>query len=157
MLVKSMSHDDVHAAAKVHEISFPRQTLSQDWICANFNAFPKIIPFVAEVDDQIIGYIFWAQKSGFRSEVVLELEQMAVHPDHRGQGIGQKLIEDSVPQVKAYLSTQNSILKHVLVTTRADNDAQALYRKTLGAEVEAVIKNLYSADEVFMVARHIKL
>ena len=157
MLVRSMGHDDVHAAAAIHEVSFPRQTLSQDWISANFNAFPKVIPFVAQVDDQIIGYIFWTQKSGFRSEVVLELEQMAVHPDHRGQGIGQKLIEDSVPQVKSYLTTQNSILKYVVVTTRADNDAQALYRKTLGAEVEAVIKNLYSADEVFMVARHIKL
>jgi hypothetical protein len=44
-----------------------------------------------------------------------------------------------------------------VVTTRADNDAQALYRTTLGAEVEAVIKNLYSADEVFMAARHNKL
>ena len=157
MLVGSMSPDHVHAAAKVHQISFPRQTLSQDWISANFNGFPKIIPFVAELNDQAIGYIFWTQKSGFRSEVILELEQMAVHPDHRGQGIGQKLVEDSLPQVKAYLTTQNSILKHIVVTTRADNDAQALYRTTLGAEVEAVIKNLYSADEVFMVARHNKL
>ena len=157
MLVRSMSPDDVHATAKVHQISFPRQTLSQDSISANFNGFPKIIPFVTELNDQTIGYIFWTQKSGFRSEVILELEQMAVHPDHRGQGIGQKLVEDSVPQVKAYLTTQNSILKHIVVTTRADNDAQALYRKTLGAEVEAVIKNLYSADEVFMAARHNKL
>jgi ribosomal protein S18 acetylase RimI-like enzyme len=42
-----------------------------------------------------------------------------------------------------------------LVSTRTDNQAQKLYRKVLGAEVEATIKNLYSADEVYMVARHV--
>lgn len=35
---------------------------------------------------------------------------------------------------------------------RADNKAQELYKKTLGAEVVSVIKNLYSADEVIMIA-----
>ena len=44
-------------------------------------------------------------------------------------------------------------LKAVVVTTRADNAAQKLYRKTLGAEVEATIASLYSGDEVLMVAR----
>jgi hypothetical protein len=40
------------------------------------------------------------------------------------------------------------------VTTRTDNHAQRLYRKALGATPEAVIQDLYSADEVIMVARN---
>jgi hypothetical protein len=32
-----------------------------------------------------VGYIIWVQKSGFRPEAVLELEQLAVLPGARGQ------------------------------------------------------------------------
>ncbi|MEF1228663.1 N-acetyltransferase, partial [Vibrio fortis] len=33
--------------------------------------------------------------------------------------------------------------------------AQQLYKSTLGAEVETTISNLYSADEVLMIARNV--
>ena len=75
-----------------------------------------------------MGYIIWVQKSGFRPEAVLELEQLAVLPGARGQGWGKTLILDSLPQVKQHLAGQDSTLKHVLVTTRADNFAQKLYQ-----------------------------
>ena len=63
------------------------------------------------------------------------------------------LITRSLPEVKRRLAQQDSKLKHILVNTRADNYAQQIYQKLLGAEVEMTIKSLYSADEVFMVAR----
>ena len=111
--------------------------------------------YVAERDSKIIGYIHWTQKSGFRPEVVLELEQMAVLPKIQGKGIGSKLIEESLPMIKEDLNKSGAILKHIMVTTRADNYAQKLYRKTIGAEVECTIRDLYSADEVIMIARNV--
>lgn len=42
-----------------------------------------------------------------------------------------------------------------MVNTRADNFAQTLNKKTLGAEVEVTIPDLYSADEVIMIARYV--
>ena len=39
-----------------------------------------------------------------------------------------------------------------MVSTRRDNRAQNLYEKTIGAKINAVIKDLYSGDEVIMVA-----
>ncbi|QPF76416.1 GNAT family N-acetyltransferase [Roseateles sp. DAIF2] len=150
-----MNAADIPAVAEVHRASFVRQCLSHEWISASFNARPKTLAFVAEREGAVAAYIFWTQKSGFRPEVVLELEQLAVHPAHRARGVGRALIERSLPLVKALLhEQQGAVLKHVLVTTRADNHAQQLYRQTLGAEIEAVIPNLYSADEVLMVARH---
>jgi len=74
---------------------------------------------------------------------------------YHGQGIGRSLIEETLPFVKYQLAKQGSALKHVTVTTRADNQAQKLYKDTLGAEVESTIGNLYSADEVFMIARDV--
>ncbi|KTC87162.1 hypothetical protein Ldro_1834 [Legionella drozanskii LLAP-1] len=70
----------------------------------------------------------------------------------RGKGIGALLIRESVNAIKNYLNDSSSKLKAILVSTRTDNSAQALYKKALGAEQVAVIKDLYSHDEVIMIA-----
>ena len=44
----------------------------------------------------------------------------------------------------------------IIVATRVDNHAQKIYKNTLGAETEATIRDLYSADEVFMILRNIE-
>ncbi len=111
--------------------------------------------YVAVDGPDIIGYIHWTQKSGFRPEVVLELEQIAVLPGAQGRGVGRDLIDGSLPMVREQLDTRGAILKHIIVTTRADNYAQSLYRDALGAEVECTIRGLYSADEVIMIARNV--
>lgn len=153
--VRKMYEQDLECAAKVHQEAFPRQRSSYQWLECNLNAAPRMLSYVVLINHRCVGYIIWSQKSGFRPEVILELEQIAVASNYRGQGIGRQLIVASLPDVKTQLSHQGAVLKHIVVTTRSDNHAQRLYKETLGAEVEAVISNLYSADEVFMVARHL--
>ena len=155
MNVRKMTAHDIHAVAEVHEAAFARQTMSREWIQCNFSAYPRTQLFVAEEDGAIVGFIHWTQKSGFRSTVVLELEQIAVQPEFQGRGIGRQLITKSLPLVRAELDKRGATLKHIMVTTRADNDAQKLYKKTLGVETEATITDLYSADEIFMIRRNI--
>jgi ribosomal protein S18 acetylase RimI-like enzyme len=86
--------------------------------------------------------------------VALELEQLAVLSKFRAQGIGRALIRESVLEVATVLQQRSARVKSVLVTTRADYRAQRLYKEVLGAEVQATIANLYSADEVIMVAQN---
>ena len=150
-----MNKGDLKETSIVHKAAFTRQRLSIEWLECNLNAFPRFLCFVAEIDDSIVGYITWSQKSGFRSETILELEQIAVIPEHHSKGIGKSLIQNSLPLVKEQLIKQDSKLKHIIVSTRADNHAQRLYKNILGADVESTIKNLYSADEVIMVARNV--
>lgn len=150
-----MEENDLNKAAHVHAEAFPRQKQSLEWLRCSLKAFPRLFCYVTEQDNQIIGYIIWAQKSGFRPEATIELEQIAIHPNVHGKGFGQNIIEQSLIQVKQQLSKNGSSIKNILISTRADNQAQKLYRKALGAEVEATISNLYSADEVYMVARHV--
>ena len=154
-MIRFMQKDDLNETSIVHKTAFTRQRLSLEWLECNLNAFPRFLSFVAEIEGSIVGYITWSQKSGFRPEAILELEQIAVLPRYHNQGIGKKLIENSLPLVRKQLNQQSSKLKHIIVTTRADNHAKKLYKSTLGAEVEAIISNLYSADEVFMVARNV--
>lgn len=152
--IREMVEEDIPAVAYVHHQAFSRQLDSEKWITCNFRAAPRIKYYVAMQDSTVVGYIHWTQKSGFRSEAVLELEQIAVLPRHQGQGIGRRLIEESLPRMREQLVERGASLKAVMVTTRADNYAQRLYRDTLGAEVECTIRDLYSADEVVMIARN---
>jgi len=154
--IRSMNREDIAAVAAVHESAFPRQTCSKEWIQCNFSAFPRMQFFVADSNNEILGFIHWSQKSGFRKAVVMELEQIAVAPEVQGRGIAERLITGSLPIVRKKLAERGAILKNLFVTTRADNKAQQLYRKVLGAKVEATIRDLYSADEVLMVARDIE-
>ncbi len=155
MKIRYMNKDDLNEASQVHREAFVRQMLSFEWLECNLNAFPRFLCFVAESNESIVGYIIWVQKSGFRPEAIVDLEQIAVLSKYHGQGIGRELIEKSLPLVKTQLEKQGSKLNYITVNTRSDNHAQQLYKNVLGAEVEAVISNLYSADEVFMVARSV--
>ena len=153
--IRRMELSDVAAVSAVHAQSFSRQLNSEEWILCNFKAYPRTRIFVAHVDEEIVGYIQWIEKSGFRREVVLELEQIAVLSDRRSQGIGSCLINSSLTLVKEELAQREAVLKHVVVTTRTDNDAQKIYRETLNASVETIIPELFSADEVIMIARDV--
>ena len=154
--IRIMELSDVAAVSAVHSQSFSRQLNSEEWILYNFRAYPRIRIYVAQADKEIVGYIQWIEKSGFRKEVVLELEQIAVLTEWRSQGIGSNLINSSLALVKEELALREAVLKHVVVTTRTDNDAQKIYRETLNASVESIIPELFSGDEVIMIARNIE-
>lgn len=153
--VIAASNEHIEAIAKIHQMAFVRQSDSRQWIECNYRAFPRMMLFCAVKAEQVVGYIMWNQKSGFRQEVVLELEQLAVDPDEQGHGVGTRLIDRSLALVRNILAENGSRVKHIVVTTRADNQAQQLYKKTLGAQVEMTIRNLYSSDEVYMIARNV--
>ena len=155
MKVRLMEKTDLDNVAEIHRLTFVRQQNSLQWIQCNFNAFPRFLNFVAEKEGKILGYIIWIQKSSFRPQAVIELEQLAVSPNFQNQGVSRQLITESLALVNNHLSLNGSTLKHILVTTRADNFAQQLYKSTLGAEIETTITNLYSDDEVLMIARNV--
>jgi ribosomal protein S18 acetylase RimI-like enzyme len=151
--IRRATPNDKAAIAAIHLEAFPRQRDSMQWVAATLAAAPRMLVYVAVHHDEVVGFAFWAQKSGIRTESVLELDQIAVQSTHRGQGLGEKLIRDSLKLVKAELANNGQTIKSILVSTRADNAAQRLYARVLGARVEAEIEDLYSAAEVLMVAK----
>ena len=148
-----MVKEDIGSVAEIHSQLFLRQHSSEKWIKSNFAAYPRVMMFVArDQEGKVVGYIQWTHKSGFRKEAVIELEQIGVTRKYQNQGIGRKLIVQSLNEVKNYLGMNNSIMKSILISTRIDNEAQNLYKSVLGAKVVATISELYSSDEVLMIA-----
>ncbi len=152
-VVRQAYENDIDAIADLHQDAFVRQRESAVWVRATVAAWPRMLVYVLHRNQNIVGYVFWAQKSGLRSAAVVELDQIAIRSDLRGQGLGERLIRESLAQVKSVLEDNAQSLKSIIVSTRADNEAQRLYEKVLGAKVVASIENLYSATEVLMVAK----
>ncbi|MEM5829683.1 MAG: GNAT family N-acetyltransferase [Candidatus Aenigmatarchaeota archaeon] len=156
ILIKRMKEKQIEEVAKVASKCFSGLKdikKARRWIKCNFNAFPRMQYFVAQKGKKVLGYILWVEKGGFREEAVFELEQIGVHPNYRGMGIGTRLIKESLRELKNSLKKRGSRLKLVEVTTGVSNEAQKLYKKTLGAKPECVIKDLFREDEVIMIAR----
>lgn len=158
MEIKRANKEDVKEISAIASENFSGLKETENakkWVECNFLAFPRAQYFIAINNGKILGYILWLEKGGFRKESVFELEQIAVGKDFQGQGAGTQLIEKSLLEIKSYLEKRGSKLKAVEVTTGTENKAQSLYKKTLGAEVECIVKNLFRGDEVIMVARFI--
>jgi GNAT superfamily N-acetyltransferase len=156
MQIKKANNQDLEKISQIASENFSGLKDIKDarqWVACNFSAFPRMQYFVAEDSGSTAGYIFWLEKGGFRRESVFELEQIAVSKKFQGQGIGTQLIEKSLIEIKNHVEARGARLKAVEVTTGTDNDAQKLYKKTLGANPECVIKDLFRGDEIIMIAR----
>ena len=157
--VRSMRKGDFPVVSQLNRECFPKDnsTLSdaREWISASWRAAPRTSYFVLEDEQgQVIGYILWLEKGGFRKEAVLELEQIGVTSAWRGRGGATLLIKESLKEIGRLLAAKGRSLKLVEVTTAASNEAQRLYSSALGAVVAATISDLYAGDEVIMVARN---
>ncbi|MEK7658520.1 MAG: GNAT family N-acetyltransferase [Patescibacteria group bacterium] len=156
LIIKNAEKENLKDIAKISSENFSGLKNIKDaeqWIGCNFLAFPRIQYFIAEENGKIAGYIEWIEKGGFRENSVWELEQISVAKDFQGQGVGTQLINKSFLEVKKYTEKRGAKLKAIEITTGTDNNAQSLYKKTLGAESECVIKNLFRGDEIIMIAR----
>src|SRR5512143_1590197 len=107
-LVREYRSCDLFQVAKIHAEAFPRQGRSEEWVRCNARAFPRMRYYVAEASGEIVGYILWVEKSGFRESVVLELEQIAVRSQFRRQGIGAALIELSLDEVSSRIARRGA-------------------------------------------------
>ena len=152
IIILPMHEQDIDEVSTIHAEQFSRQTQSHLWVRTNFAAYPRIMLFVARDEkDKVVGYIQWIHKSGFRKQAVIELEQMAILKCYQNQGIATKLILESFDALKSALEDNHCQLKTIIVSTRIDNPAIKIYKKTLGVQDVCIIEDLYSTDEVILM------
>lgn len=81
--------------------------------------------FVLRTDEQIVGMVnlLFTISTAVGGHVIL-LEDLIVHPDHRGQGFGGRLLE----YVKNFARSKG-FLRITLLTDRVSDDSQAFFEK----------------------------
>jgi len=156
-MVSRSTKNDLNAIAKINLACFHGCASSieaKKWTLCNFRAFPRFQYFVIKNNNKTIGYILWYFKGGWRKDSVLELEQIAIHPQHQGRGFGSKLIKESLKQLIKYLKKEKRKLKAVLITTGTEQGARKIYEKALGAKMVAKIKKIFRGDEIILARRY---
>ncbi len=155
MRVRVATGDDIQGIAGVYKKCFPSECLHFEWIQASFNAYPRNIYYVAEIDKEdgsteLVGYILWCCKNGFRKKVIVELEQIGVVTEHSGKGWGRQLIEQSKALFEEHIKAMGLHIGALFVTTREGNYAEKLYCSSMSVEPAAVIENYGSGNELIL-------
>lgn len=154
-----ISHEKLYLGdiAKIHREVFPNDAKDYEqsvkWIRGEKSALEngKAYYFAITDSEKLVGYILWKHIGGFRN--VIELEQIGVSKDYQGQGLGTKLIDESIRSIELYVRDEvGEGISKVRVTTGTSNRAQELYSKTLGAELQSIEPLLFDGDEAIMHA-----
>ncbi|MEO9364571.1 MULTISPECIES: GNAT family N-acetyltransferase [Candidatus Nitrosocaldus] len=157
LTVREMVDEDIHSVARIYIENFKGMKSYDDavrWVMMKHRSKPICMYYIAMLGEEPVGYILWTEHGGFRSDAVLELEQIAVARRYQGRGIGSMLVVESLKDVCRYLHARGSELKLVIVTTSSKNtNAKRLYERTLNAREEALLHDIYGGDELIMVAR----
>lgn len=153
--VRRLEAADIPQAAEVHRLAFPRQGHNLEWVKCCFASFPKSQCFVAEVEGKMVGLMICTEKSGFRKEAIIDVEQGCVLPEYQGKGIGTSLLMQALPMIAALISERGDVLTTLYGNTRADNALAVGISKTFGAEVVSRVSGIFPADEIFVVVRDV--
>jgi ribosomal protein S18 acetylase RimI-like enzyme len=163
--IRKLTVGDIRKVARLHRECFPHDTDSYaesiDWIADNARQLrvrKARTYYVAELLKEHIGYILWEDDGGWRRpDQQVELKQVGVAAKYRGQGVGTKLVQESLKDyVQTVLQPSGRRLKLVKLSTGIENEAQKLYKKALGAVQELKecrIDDSYDGPEILMIAR----
>jgi len=156
IVIRELSYVDIPSLVDIYLESFKGMNdkgVVRRWMECKYRSKPISVYYVASLGDRIVGYILWTEHGGFRSDAVVELEQVAVRKEFRGKGIASKLIKDSLQRfIEEYINARGARLKLVIVTTSKDNTAKELYKRVLNAREICTIRGLYSTDESILIA-----
>jgi len=160
-LGEEIPENTMRQLVEIHRVCFPddaKNDNDREKIFKCWNNPPIMDYWTANDESKVAGYVRWFEHGGIRPKAVIELEQIAIHPDYQGKDIGTNLIDASLGELAKELKSENREIKLVYVSTGDNNFAQRLYNKTLGAKVVAKIPSFYedsnmNVNEVIMLSR----
>jgi ribosomal-protein-alanine N-acetyltransferase len=132
-----------------------RQSFSNPWSQNMFEALFQINPegfYVAFIDDVLVGYaivlteISWRHWSRNRTAHLMNL---AVDPRFRNQGIGKRLIDRIISDIKRIEAEE------IYLEVRASNTKALAFYKKLGFDRIGVIERFYGDEDAIVMAKKI--
>lgn len=101
---------------------------------------------VIEIDSQIIGSITWAIRDGINSGLV-EIFQMSILNEFRGQGYGNILLENCLEDVSEFYKSKNTSIRKIFILILESNIiGRNLYRNH-DFKMEHALVNLRRTNE----------
>lgn len=155
-MIRKATENDILAIAEMNRQGFSGNKppgMAEKWVASHFAQGDQYHYYVEEKNEKVVGYIGWEVRGGFAREIpVIELEQMGVHQDFRGQGIATHLVEQTFLLMKQWVKHSQPEATHckVFVWSRHENKtAQSVYKNIFLDGIKGE-RSIYSTDEVLL-------
>lgn len=127
-----------------------KRTFEQPWPYAAFERFVGEPGFlVAEREGEIVGYAV-ADSVPNHGTPLGHLKDIAVDPDHRGEGIGRLLLAESLTRLLA-----RGVSRVKLEVRESNERARSLY-ETFGFEIHHVMQGYYDdGEDAYVMVREV--
>jgi predicted N-acetyltransferase YhbS len=155
MNIRQATQNDIEGISHIYLTCFPNERNHSMWVKSSLNSFPRAVYYVIEQHGVIAGYILWCVKNGFRDATIAELEQIAVDPQHSGNGLGRRLIKGSFETFKEHVNQTGHKVGSVIVTTTEGNYAENLYKSTLNVSRAAILTGYGAGNELILYNRSV--
>lgn len=139
-MIRRAINDDIQQIMKVEESCFP-----VPWPDFLFKAHLNNPGFVVyERESEILGYAIIGDSEG-----KAHLQNIAVHPEYRRQGVGTKLLEWCIDLVRLYGYHE------VILEVREKNTGSRLFYEDSGFEIAGTVEGYYLDDNATIMSRRI--
>jgi ribosomal-protein-alanine N-acetyltransferase len=137
--IRFATASDLERILEIERLAFDSQ-----WSQVQFSASLKDLFLVFEAEEQILGFLIACTCEVAKRAIIMRI---AVHPDHRGRGIGSQLIAASLEQFK-----QRDLKCVELDVDIVKNGAIKLYEK-FGFKVMRVATVNHDEDTGFLIMK----
>jgi ribosomal protein S18 acetylase RimI-like enzyme len=135
MEIAKIAHEEIYDEIPLNEI--------EKWI-KNIGNFPYVQHFVAEENNQILGFITWLLFDRYGNEIMLEIALMAIRNRFQKRRIGKKLLENSLKELKRYwLKRKLKIVMFFVDTDEENEKARRFYEKVIKPSDIITIPNIF--------------
>jgi ribosomal protein S18 acetylase RimI-like enzyme len=136
MEIAKIAHEEIYDETPLNEI--------KEWI-KNIGNFPYVQHFVAEENNQILGFITWGFFDRYEDKIILEIILMAVKSGFQRKRIGTQLLENSLKEIKRYWLRRGLKVVMIFVDTEEENEiACRFYEKIIKPTQKFLIPNVFT-------------
>ncbi|RLF88826.1 ribosomal-protein-alanine N-acetyltransferase [Thermococci archaeon] len=135
VVIRRATMEDLEEVGRIERLSFPNP-YPRSFLYQLYFSFPEGF-LVAELEGRIVGYVITRMRSRTEGHVVA----IAVDPEYRGRGIGKSLV------LRAMKILREKGSRRVRLEVRVSNEVAISLYKSLGFEIEGVIRRYYMDGE----------
>lgn len=146
MIIRKAKKNDAKGVAKVLMGGYKIDSLKEGDEVFKEEISKKINYIVAVENNKILGIATWFVH-GLPKHGLAELDRIAVLRDAREKGLGKKLFNALIDDIKKYYKSRGSKLRKLfLLTHKSNTNAQEFYKK-LGFKHETTLKGHFHKGE----------
>jgi ribosomal protein S18 acetylase RimI-like enzyme len=107
------------------------------------SAFPYTQFFLACHANRVLGFCSWSVEDMEDGEIILKLSFLAVAGKYQKNGVGKKLLLDSLDEVREFWTARGKRARSVFLNVKETNEALEFYRKVLEPDQETLFKGAW--------------